>query len=100
MRFDIPVFFQNIQKGKYDPIAGKYKNDILTEVKRLASVTNASTETLTLVYGEIRRGACVVRIQNHYTGPFEFIRIGDKQYRVDYTRPLKVKHTFVVSEVK
>lgn len=100
MRFDIPVYFQGVQSGKYNEETGDYGMDEVSEEMRYASVTSANIETLNLVYGEIQQGSFVIRIQNRYDKPFKYIRIGDKQYRVDHTRPLRTKQTFVVSEVQ
>ena len=99
MRFDTPVYFQTI-KSEYDSSTGNYGISSLTEVMRFASVTNSSEYTLNLVYGELQQGSLTVRLQNHYDGPFDRIRIGNKVYRVDAARPLRVKHTFVISEVQ
>lgn len=100
MRFDIPVYFQKITPGAYDPKTGNYGADEITEVKRYASVTNTGEDTLNLVYGEIRQGVVTVRLQTHYSEPFDRLRIGDKVYRCDRARPLRLKFTLVCSEVQ
>ena len=100
MRCDTPVYFQAVKKGEYDPDTGNYAEDTVTEDKVFASVTNSTTETLNLVYGSIKQGSYTVRLQNIYKKPFDRIRIGEKTYRVDFSRELKLKHTFVVSEVQ
>lgn len=100
MRFDVPVYFQKIRPGEYNPSTGDYGSDIVTEEKRFASVTSTGVETLNLVYGELRQGCLTIRLLNHYDVPFDRIRIGSKIYRVDYDRPLRTKHVFVVSEVQ
>ena len=51
------------------------------------------------MYGELKQGSLTVHIQNHYTDPFDRIRIGEKHYRVDLRRRLRVKESFVLSEV-
>ncbi|WP_239462925.1 hypothetical protein [Faecalicoccus pleomorphus] len=61
---------------------------------------DTQTEMLKLIYGDIRQGSLTVVIQNHYDQPFDNIRIGDKVYRVDRTRRLRVKQSFVISEVQ
>lgn len=99
MRFDTPVYFQRI-KSEFDSATGDYGISILEEEKRFASVTASSMETLNLVYGELKQGSLTVRLQNHYSKPFDRIRIGEKLYRVDSARPLRIKFTFVVSEVQ
>lgn len=99
MRFDTPVYFQKL-KSVYDPDTGNYTDTVEREDKRLASITNTGDESLKLFYGGIKQGSFVFRLQNHYTAPFDRIKIGDKFYCVDFSRKLKVKHTFVVSEVQ
>ena len=98
MRYDTPVFFQRT-RTEYDEATGDYEISVLEEEKRFASVTASSTETLNLVYGELKQGSLTVRLQNHYSKPFDRIRIGEKVYRVDSARPLRIKYTLVVSEV-
>ena len=100
MRFTTPVYFQRIRHGAYDAATGDYLPDTPEEEKRLASVTDTAAATLTLVYGAIKQGSLTVRLQRHYTAPFDTIRIGEKRYRVDRERRLRTIHTFVVSEVQ
>lgn len=100
MRFDTPVYFQRVKPGQYDPDTGNYQESIITEVKRYASVTNSTVDTMNLIYGEIKQGSLTVRLQNHYTEPFDRIWINGKAYRVDSQRLLRVKNIFIVSEVQ
>lgn len=100
MRFDTPIYFQRVKAGEFDETTGNYGEDTVTEIKRFASVTNAGTNVLNLIYGEIREGGLVVRLQTHYDAPFDRIRIGKKVYRVDFSRPQRLKQTFIVSEVQ
>lgn len=100
MRCDTPVYFQKVIPGEYDPGTGNYREDIVKEDLRYASVTNTGTNMLTQVYGSIRQNSLTIRLQNHYRQPFEWIRVGNKRYRVDFSRELRIKHIFVVSEVQ
>ena len=100
MRFDTPVYFQRITPGEYDVATGNYAEDIITEDKRYASVTSAGVQTLRIVYGELKQGCLVIRLQMPYPLPFDRIRVGEKVYSVDMARPLRNKHSFVVSEVQ
>lgn len=100
MRFDTPVYFQTIKAGEYDASTGNYGEDIITEVKRYASITETGIETLNILYGEIKQGVKTVRLQNYYEKPFDRVRIGEKVYRVDRARPLRLKYTLIVSEVQ
>ena len=100
MRYDTPVYFQKITPGEYDPETGDYREDTIQETKRLASVMNTGEETLKLLYGSIKQGNLTIQLQNHYNATFSRIRIGEAIYQVDASRKLRVKHTFVVSEVQ
>ena len=97
MRYDTPIYFQRVKPGAYDSITGNYGADTIVEEKQYASVTDATTAQLTFVYGGIKQGALVIRLQRGYKIPFDRIRVGDKFYKVDYARYLK---TFIVSEVQ
>lgn len=90
----------NVQLGEYDPETGDYREDTIQETKRLASVMNTGEETLKLLYGSIKQGSLTIQLQNHYNAPFSRIRIGETVYQVDVSRKLRVKHTFIVSEVQ
>lgn len=100
MRYDTPVYFQKITSGKYDPKTGNYADDIIAEAMRYASVMNTGEERLKLVYDGPKQGSLTIQIQTHYTEAFDRIRVGKKIYRVDYSRKLRTKHVFVVSEVQ
>ena len=100
MRFDTPIYFQRKVKGAYDANTGNYGPATTEEDVRYASITNTGTDTLNIVYGELKQGSLTIILQMPYTEPFERIRIGDKNYRVDRERRLRTKHTFVVSEVQ
>lgn len=98
MRFDTPVYFCT-QKQTYDYDTGNYVLSLPVEVIRYGSVTDTSVEMLRLVYGSIRQGSKTIRLQNHYEGAFDYIKVGAKKYRVDHREPKAVKDVFVVSEV-
>lgn len=100
MRYDTPVYFQKITSGEYDPKTGNYADDIVVETLRYASVMNTGEERLKLVYDGPKQGSLTIQFQTHYTEPFDRIRVGKKIYRVDYSRELRTKHVFVVSEVQ
>lgn len=99
MRYDKEVYFQRIIKGEYDPDKGEATEDTVEEEKRNASVTSAGIKTMMHVYGEIKKGAFVVRLQNRYEKPFDRIRIGATCYKVDTELPLRTKQAFLISEV-
>jgi hypothetical protein len=100
MRYDKPIYFQRITQGDYNPATANYGSDTIEEDEVYADVTDAGVDTLKLIYGELRQGALVIRLQNHYDKTFNRIRVGDKKYRVDFSRKLRTKHVFVVSEVQ
>lgn len=100
MRYDTEVYFESITPGAYDESTGDYGEESVSSVMRLASVYDTRQETMQIVYGGVKRGSLTVHLQNHYDAPFDRIRIGDTAYQVDYRRRLRVKESFVVSEVE
>lgn len=100
MRFDTPIYFRRLTQGAYNETTGNYDDDTVAETEVMASVMDTQTETMKLVYGDIRQGSLTLTIQNHYDQTFDNIRVGDKVYRVDRTRRLRVKQSFIVSEVQ
>ena len=84
----------------YDPETGNYADDTVAETMRYASVMNTGEEKLKLIYDGPKQGSLTIQIQNHYTEPFDRIRVGENVYSVDYSRELRTKHVFVVSEVQ
>lgn len=100
MRYDTPVYFQKITSGEYDPGTGNYAEDTVEETKRLASVMDTGTEMIKLLYDGPKQGSLTIQLQNHYTKPFDRIRVGERTYCTDFSRELRTKHVFVVSEVQ
>ena len=100
MRYDTPIYFQRIIHGEYDPNTGDYGDDTVEETLWYASVMNTGEDQLKLVYDGPKQGSLTIQIQNHYTEPFDRIRVGDKVYSVDFSRKLRTKHTFIASEVQ
>lgn len=99
MRYDKPIYFQRFVQGPYKENTGNYEDDSLVEEMVMASVMDTRTETMMQVYGQIRQGSLTCHIQNIYRKPFDHIRIGTKKYKVDYSRRLRTKESFVLSEV-
>ena len=78
-------------------MSGNYDDDFIEETKRFASVTDSGVQALTLIYGGIKQGSKVIRLQTPYNANFASVRIGSKVYKVDFSRNNKI---FVVSEVQ
>ena len=97
MRYDTPIFFQTVQQGDLNPETHNYDNDIVIENKRFARVTDTGESTLKLVYNDLKQGSLTVKLQRPFPLPFDNIRIGEKIYKVDFSRH---KKNFVVSEVQ
>lgn len=97
MRYDTPVFFQKTTPGAYEAWTGNYSEDTVTEIKKYASVTDSGVESMQLIYDSIKHGSQIIRLQRPYKAPFDHVRIGEKVYKVDFSRRKKV---FIVSEVQ
>ncbi len=67
MRYDTPIYFQLIRQGIYDPKTGDYADSDPAETKVYADVTDTSTDTKQILYGDIKRNSKVIRLQQHYT---------------------------------
>lgn len=100
MRYDRQVFFQKIAPGEYDPDTGNYGDDTVKETPRYASVMDTGETLMKLVYDGPKQGSLTIHLQNHYADPFDRIRVGEKVYSVDFSRKLRVKQAFVISEVQ
>ena len=96
MRYDTPICFQKLTPGEYDPATGNYGEDAISEDMKSASVMDTGTNTMMLVYSEI---SLTIHLQNHYDRLFDRIRVGNKTYGVDFSRKLRTKQVYVVSEV-
>lgn len=97
MRYDTPVFFQRVLPGKYNAETHCYDADEINEVKKFANVIDTSTEQLQIVYGAVKQGSVTIHLQRPYTAAFDYIRIGEKRYRVDVEKRRKC---FIASEVQ
>ena len=100
MRYDKTIYFVTVDGKQYDATTGDYTDGTPEKIPVKASIMDTNTETLRLVYGEIRQGSYTVQLQNHYTETFDYIEINGKKYSVDYRRRLRLKDTFIVSEVQ
>ena len=100
MRYDMLIYFQKNVSGEYNPETGDYAEDTVEETQRLASVMDTKSEMMKLVYDGPEQGSLTIHLQNHYVKKFNQIRIGRKIYHVDYSRKLRIKHIFIVSEVQ
>lgn len=98
MRFDTPVYFQIITLGDYDPNTGNYGDEKIEEIEIFCDVTDAGTQTETIVYGGLKEGSLVIRLKRPLKKNFNYVRIGEKRYRVDHVQEMLTKQSIVVSE--
>ncbi len=99
MRYDKVVYFVSVSKT-YDTATGDYTAKIVNRAARAASIMDTQADTLKPIYGDIRQGSFTIQLQNHYTDSFDYIEYDGKKYNVDYRRKLRMKETFIVSEVQ
>ncbi len=99
MRFDKEVYFYT-EKSDYNAKTGDYDRMKPSEVPRMASVNQTETAMIRMVYDSIPQESLTVRLQNKYEKPFDYIRIGEKLYKVDKKIDLYTKQAFIVSEVQ
>jgi uncharacterized protein (DUF169 family) len=99
MRYDKRIELVTLTPGGYDATTGNYNEDTETAVPVFASVLPTKTDTLNLVYGSLKQDSLTCHVQNHVKQPFSYMRIDGALYRVDYSKKLQTKETFVVSKV-
>lgn len=99
MRYDKVVYFCSESKT-YDTETGDYVKGGTIRDPKNASVMDTQADTLKLIYGDIRQGSFTIQLQNHYTDSFDYIEYDGRKYSVDYRRKLRMKETFIVSEVQ
>lgn len=95
MRYNKEVYFQKLEKGKYNPDTGNYEDDYIKETLQFASIMDTRTENQTMLYGKPKEGSFTIHLKNPYLSDYDFIRIGAKSYQVDYSRKGRV---FIISE--
>lgn len=98
MRYDKTVYFVKLGEKTYDSSTGNYTRHPSDRTAVSASVMDTRAETMKLLYGDVRKGALTIQLQNHYLDPYDRIEVDGVQYQVDYARRLPVKHVFFVSE--
>lgn len=100
MRYDKLITPYNYDRGLYNEDTGDY--DIVGDTAGepiIASVNDASDQTVKLIYGEIREGVLVIHVPYNIEEGIDYIKYKDKKYRIDRKRNLRFKTTFIVSEV-
>lgn len=101
MRYDKVITPCEENRGLYNEDTGDYDDvgDIYNE-PIIASVCDASDQTVKLVYGEIREGVLMIHVPtNDIDIKTDYIMYKGKKYRIDKRRNLRFKTTFIVSEV-
>lgn len=68
MRYGTPIYFQKLTPGEYDPATGNYGEDAISEDMKSASVMDTGTNTMMLVYSEIKEGSLTKLRQLQMTG--------------------------------
>ncbi len=97
MRYDRKVYFVKRIPGDYDKTTGNYSDREHT-FPVWASVMDTGTDMLNLLYDKIPQGSKTLHVMGHWK-QLDLIRIDGKTYKIDLTRQLRTKQTFIVSEV-
>lgn len=101
MRYDKVITPCEENRGLYNEDTGDYDDvgDTCNE-PIIASVCDASDQTVKLVYGEMREGVLMIHVPtNDIDIKTDYIMYKGKKYRIDKRRNLRFKTTFIVSEV-
>jgi len=98
MRYDSLVNFITTSEPIRLP-NGDYSDTVEVKLPMWANVSDLGEERVALIFGDVKQKAKVVRLQNQYTEPFDFIEIDGIKYKD--TRPKHFRHesVFYVGEV-
>lgn len=98
MRFDKKIGLVKETTGGFNPETGDYDDGTKVVDDYWASVTDMNDERMNFLYGELRKGAYVIRLQGHILRKFDYVQMNGKKYQVDNQRVLRRLTTLQVSE--
>lgn len=102
MRYiDEVIFVKASEESKYDPNLGEWVDGESQRTITLANVTDVGTDRLVTIFGDIKQGAKVIRLQPLFVVPeWDRIEIESKTYQLTTDRLPLNRTTLIVEEVK
>lgn len=100
MRYDTEVAFCLKTQGEYNSRTGNYNAGFTSEKVMVASVTDITEEEQRVIFGSLLKGACAIRLRSHFSGSFDYIRIGTKKYAVRGFHGHRSGDVFYLSEMQ
>lgn len=98
MRYDKEVYFVKEGKKVFDQSTGDYITSEPKKTKKYAALSALLSLKPTIKHGRLNEDKFILRLQNHYNEPFNYIEIDGIKYDVDHSRKLRVKRNFIISE--
>lgn len=98
MRFDDVVYFCKEGELELNKQTGDYEVGIVEKQEVFANVMSLGMEQVMTVFGSLDVDAKVVRIQQKYRLPFDFIEIEGVNYNAVTNRLYRGKQTFILKE--
>ncbi len=98
MRYDKQVYFVKEGTKTYDPNTGDYTVSKPIKTMKWANISDAGTETLKILFGEIKQGTKIIRLKNNYKEPFDYIEIDGEKYTSTLKREYRMGCAFYVGE--
>ncbi len=101
MRYtDEITFVKESSESHYDPDLGEWIENEPNRTDTLVNVTDLGTERSVKIFGDIRQGAKVIRTMPLFVLPeFDYIEIGEKNYKETTARNPSGRHSLIVQEV-
>lgn len=101
MRYLEEITFVTEKNSYYDPELGEYVPGEIVRLGTSANVTDLGTDRSAEVFGDIKQGAKVIRLQPLFDIPdiWGYIEIDGKPYELTTDRQPIGRHTLIVQEV-
>lgn len=100
MKFIDDIVFVKKTDAYYDPEPGKWVEGDPEKTETTANVTDLGTNRSVELFGELKKGAKVIRLQRLFNLPeWDHVLIDDQKYILTTDRQPLNQHTLIVEEV-
>lgn len=98
MRFDKRIELIEQLEPAFNPDTGDYDDAVEVSTPLWANVSDMSEERMSFLFGGLKAGAYVIRLQGKIKKEFDFVRMNNREYQVNNKRELRRFTTLQVSE--
>lgn len=98
MRYDEEVVFVTEGLEIYNPKTGDYIPGLQTEVTKWANVSDLGEDRKVMLFGNIKEKTKVVRLNEVYKEPFDWIEVEGVKYVVQNPKHFRHESVFYIGE--